>query len=76
MKLYGAFDLNNYKFTAEFPSTDEENLEWKITIKKDDKVVHEHVVPMIYKPIFGPDVGDVEALNAFIEKIIKDLGIE
>ena len=74
--LFGKFDIGGGTMYAYGPATDEENREWLIVFKRDDHIVHQEVVEMLYAPVFGYDAGDIAALNSRVEELIRELDLE
>lgn len=70
MVLWGEFTIKDYKFTAHY--TDK----WIIEVSKDNVSVFHEELRMLYEPVFGADVSDVANLNARIEEIIIEMGLE
>jgi allophanate hydrolase subunit 1 len=76
MKLSGEFDLGDYHFACYMPSSNQEVCEWTIRVTKENELIIEETIPMVYEPIFGPDEEDVIARDTRVEEIIKELGLE
>ena len=76
MDSYGKFDLNDYHFERFLPSSDTEEQAWTIVVTKDDQEVYREVIPLFYRPIFGPDVEDLAECDDRIEEIIIKLNVE
>lgn len=76
MSVYGEFDLNGWHFKAEMPDSVRDDAQWTITFIDPEGIERVRRVPMWHESMFGPDVEDVAALNAEIEAIITDYGIE
>ena len=74
--LFGKFDIGGGTIYAYGPATDKENREWLIIFKRDDHIVHQEVVEMLYAPVFGYDAGDIAALNSRVEELIRELDLE
>ena len=74
--LFGKFDIGGGTMYAYGPATDEENQEWLIIFKRDDHIVHQEVVEMMYAPVFGYDADDIARLNSRVEELIKELDLE
>lgn len=73
MDLYGSFKEREYKVEAYLPSSDNDHLEWIIRAYKKNKLVREIKVPIIHRPIFGPDIEDVATLEEKTEEFINSL---
>ncbi len=71
-----SFTLAGHVFTAELPASSADPQVWTITVAKGDVIVRTETIPLMYRPVFGPDVGDVASRDARIEEIIKELGLE
>lgn len=74
--LYGKFDIGGGTMYAYGPASDEEFQDWLIVYEKDNEIIHEEYVSMMYAPVFGYDAGDIDTLNGRIEEIIKELDLE
>lgn len=74
--LFGKFDIGGGTMYAYGPATDEENREWLIIFKRDDRIVYQEAVGMLYAPVFGYDADDIAVLNSRVEEIIKELDLE
>ena len=64
MRLFGDFEEKGYRFRAFIPEAASEGIAFRVEILHADKPLHEFRVPMVYEPRFGPDAGDVRALEA------------
>jgi hypothetical protein len=73
---YSEYDLGGWHFEATWPESDTDPLEWVLTATKDGESAIERHIPMDYRPIFGPDVGDVQSLEEALNVLIKELGLE
>ena len=71
---YGSFEESGYKITAFMPSGDHEPREWYVTFENEGLAAKELRIPMLYAPIFGPDVADVAELEEKVDAMLKDLG--
>lgn len=76
MQEWSRFELSGHVFIAYLPSNDQEPQHFTISVLKDGTEIRRETVPLLYRPVFGPDVGDVAALNAKVEQIIAELGLE
>jgi len=76
MESAGSFELSGHTFTCYLPSSDAEPQEWTIIVTRDGETVRRETIPLLYRPIFGPDVGDCAARDYRVEQIIKELGLE
>lgn len=74
--LFGKFGIDGGTMYAYGPASDEEFRDWLIIYEKDNEIIHEEYVHMMYAPVFGYDAGDIAALNIRIEEIIKELDLE
>ena len=72
----GTFTIANHVFTCFLPTSDEDEQVWTITVTKDGQEVRRETLPLLYRPIFGPDVADCAFRDERIEQIIKELGLE
>lgn len=72
------FTLGGYHFEAHLPGSSTERSVWTIIVRRttDDIRVAYEEIPLMHPPVFGPDVEDVDTLNARVEEIIKDLGLK
>jgi hypothetical protein len=76
MEEAGTFDLADHTFTCYLPSSDAEDQVWTIIVTKHGETVRRETIPLMYRPVWGPDVGDCAARDARVEEIIKELGLE
>lgn len=74
--VYGEFDLDGHHFQVLWPENSSEPTEWTIIVTRDAVEVRRETLRMTYAPRFGADVGDVNALNARVEEIIQELGLQ
>jgi hypothetical protein len=63
-------------YEAFLPEHDRDPQEWLLRAVRRGHVVAERHVPLVWRPTFGPDGGDVAALEAALESLIADLGTE
>ncbi|MDT4965974.1 MAG: hypothetical protein QOJ64_711 [Acidobacteriota bacterium] len=73
MTSFASFEERGYTVQAFMPSGSTEPLVWTIRITRGEELIREATVPMSYEPRFGPDVGDVQALEAETGKILAEL---
>ncbi|MFH1064796.1 MAG: hypothetical protein V1729_06955 [Candidatus Woesearchaeota archaeon] len=71
--LYSSFDERGYHVEAYTPNDDSVPQEFVVKAYKDDKLVEEMKVPMLHRPVFGVDVGDIAELEAKTEELMKKL---
>jgi hypothetical protein len=76
MTEWSRFELGGYTFTASLPDSAADAQVFAICVMRGDTVIRSETVPLIHQPIFGPDVGDVAALNERVEEIITELGLK
>lgn len=75
--FWGEFILNDHLFQSSYYADDElENRHWETKVSKNNEIIKKLNIPMMYNPIFGPDVEDVARLEEETEKIIQELGLE
>ena len=74
--IWGEFDIADHHFTAALPGSDTDDQVWTIVVTKLGEEVRRETIPLNYRPTYGPDVSDVDALNERIEEIVKELGLE
>lgn len=74
--LFGKFDIGGGTMYAYGPATEKEFRDWLVVYEKDNKIIHEEYVHMMYPPVFGYDDGDIAVLNSRVEEIIKELDLE
>jgi hypothetical protein len=63
-------------YEAFLPEHDLDPQEWLLRAVRRGHVVAERRVPLVWRPTFGPDGGDIAALEAALESLIADLGAE
>lgn len=68
---YGQFDERGYHFEARIPAGPHEERAFLLTVARDDVPLLELLVPMVYAPVFGVDVGDTAALEAATDKLLQ-----
>lgn len=77
MKLYGEFEEAGYRVRSYMPDSYNEPIEWYVKVTKQENgqeiTVKELRIPMLYAPIFGPDIGDVANLEQETDTLIKEL---
>lgn len=73
MKFYASFEERGYRLEAKLPSSSEDPMEWELTAYKDGSVVKELRIPLLYPPVFGPDVEDIAELEAKTDELMKQL---
>ncbi|MEK6857861.1 MAG: hypothetical protein AABX39_04710 [Nanoarchaeota archaeon] len=71
MIKYGSFEEKGYTIEAYMTSSGQS--EWYVKAIKDNKVVKEIRIPMMYTPVFGPDVSDVSELEQKTDELLKEL---
>lgn len=72
----GTFTLAGHVFACFLPNSDSDLQVWTITVTKAGQEVHREEIPLTHRPIFGPDVSDIDTRDARIEEIIKELGLD
>ncbi len=72
-KLYASFDDRGYHLEAYIPNDGSVPQEFVVKAYKDDKLVEEMKVPMMYRPTFGVDVADLAELEAKTDELMKRL---
>ena len=75
-KPYGEFDLAGHHFACYLPTSSAGPVAWTVLITLEGVEIRRETIPMFYAPTFGPDAGDVAAMNARVEEIIGELGLE
>jgi hypothetical protein len=76
MDEWSRFELGGHLFVAFLPSSDDEDQVFTLVVSKDGRELRREAIPLLHRPIFGPDAGDVAALNARVEAVIRELGLE
>lgn len=76
MTEWSRFELNGWTFIANIPDSDSEPQQWNVNILDPSGEPWSIIVPMDYAPRFGPDAGDVFAMNSAVETFIAERGIE
>lgn len=71
MELYGSFEERGYKIEAYMPSSDAEPQQFTLKVYKDGNLSKEATLEMLFPPIFGVDVEDVQRLEEKTEEFIK-----
>jgi hypothetical protein len=75
MGEWSRFELAGHVFTASLPDSDAEAQIFAIRVLRGDVEIRNEAIPLLYPPVFGPDVSDVRALDERVEEIIKELGL-
>lgn len=73
MDKYGAFEEKGYRFESYVPSEKADPVEFKLRILINDAIVASFSIPMVYRPVFGVDVGDASTLEEVTECILQSL---
>ena len=73
MLKYGHFEEADTVYEAFLPESDRESGGWLIRASRRGHVVAERNVQIEWRPLFGPDVGDVAALEAGLDRLIRDI---
>jgi len=71
MQLYGTFSENGYSFQAYIPTKDGEPIGFDLRILIGNQIKHSLLVPMLYAPAFGVDVGDASHLEAVVGQVLE-----
>jgi hypothetical protein len=71
---YANFAEKGFDFAAFMPASDVEPNKWRVVVAVNRRWVFEYEVPMAYAPVFGPDAGDVAALEEVTDKVVGLLG--
>jgi hypothetical protein len=74
--LHGSFEIDGGTMSAYMPATTQQERCWTIEYIKDGQNIFSETLEMIYEPVFGPDMGDVQMLNQRIEQIIVERSLE
>lgn len=77
---YGEFTEDGWHVKAYAPATGDQPTRWTVAFHKTDssgsiedspqRVEH---IPMLYRPVFGFDVGDVAALEARVDEVLREI---
>jgi hypothetical protein len=75
LSLFGQFSENGYKVEAYMPRTSAQPRQWTIKVynEGDDEALRIETVPMLYEPVFGPDVEDKAALEERVDSLMREL---
>jgi hypothetical protein len=76
MTEWSRFERGGDTFIASLPDSAAEAQVFAICVMRGDRVIRSETVPLIHQPIFGPDVGDVAALEERVEEIVTELGLK
>jgi hypothetical protein len=71
MRVFGDFEEKGYHFRAFIPDAASEGIAFRVEIMHAEKPLHEFRLPMHCEPRYGPDVGDVRALEAVTAAILS-----
>lgn len=71
MQIYGTFSEKGYAFQAYTPTKDGEPVGFELRILIGDQVKHSLLIPMLYTPTFGVDVGDTQQLNSVVDQVLE-----
>jgi Protein of unknown function (DUF2384) len=70
MLLYGDFQDRGYTFEAHIPNSDAEPVAFELRVLVNAESKYVLLVPMLYTPTFGVDVGDTQKLEAILEQML------
>lgn len=70
MLLYGIFEDKGYKFEAYIPDSDEEPVAFELRIVIDNELKCALLIPMMYVPTFGVDMGDRQLLESVLDRVL------
>ena len=76
MTEWSRFELGGDTLIASLRDSAAEAQVFAICVTRGDRVIRSETVPLIHQPIFGPDVGDVAALEERVDEIITELGLK
>jgi len=76
MTEWSRFERGGDTFIASLPDSAAEAQVFAICVMRGDRVIRSETVPRIHQPIFGPDVGDIAALEERVDEIITELGLK
>jgi hypothetical protein len=68
-------ELGDDTFIASLPACADEAQVFTVRVGRGATEIRADTVPLIHPPIFGPDGGDVAAMEERFEEIIKELGL-
>lgn len=71
MLLYGTFEDKGYRFEARIPDSDIEPVAFELRIFVDTQLKYLLLIPMMYTPTFGVDVGDIQKLEFVLDQILN-----
>ncbi len=71
--LFASCNENGYTFDAYLPNNDKVPNQFILKTYNTNKQVYTSNIEMLYRPIFGPDVGDVQSLENELDNLIKKL---
>ena len=70
MLLFGTFEERGYRFESYIPSLDTEPVAFELRIIVGEVTKYSLLVPMLYVPTFGVDAGDIQSLEATLDRIL------
>lgn len=73
MLKWGEFTEDGTIYEAFHPESDKDGGSWMIRVVRRGHVISERHIPMIYRPTFGPDTGDVAALERALDQLIGEV---
>lgn len=73
MYQYGAFEEKGYRFESYVPDKDTDPVEFELRILINTAIVASFSIPMIYRPVFGMDIGDANTLERVADNILEVL---
>jgi len=73
MHLYSHFEEKGYRIEAYIPNTDTDIDAFEIHVLIDGERKKTLYVPLVYLPVFGVDVGDMNTIEAFADAMMKAL---
>ncbi|MBS0457908.1 MAG: hypothetical protein JSS44_11320 [Proteobacteria bacterium] len=63
-------------YEAFLPGHDQDGQTWLLRASRNGHILAERHIPMVWRPRFGPDQGDVAHLESELERLIDDLRTE
>jgi len=70
---FAAFEERGYRVEAFMPGSANEPRVWTIRVTRRGELVREATVRMTHEPRFGPDAGDVQALEEETDRLLATL---
>lgn len=75
LDLFGSFTENGFRVDAYMPANAQQPTQWTVKVfnEGEEEPFRTEIVPMLYEPVFGVDVGDKEMLERRVDDLMDEL---